>query len=531
MHTVMAPQRFRVGLKFAVGAALAVAAIVASIIFLSLYWPFSRRSVLNELGEASETSVAAAAYHGTYFPRPGCVLEHVTFQHNAKAGAPPLITIDSLKIEGSFWGLFTKHLKRIRAEGMHLLIPARGSEHFQTPQRSSFVIDDLTADGASLQVASQEPAKQPTRFSFRNFAIHEVGGNGPASFEATFSNPEPPGEISTTGNFGPWNESDVGKTPVSGKYSFKNADLGVFGGIAGIFSSSGTFSGMLNHIEAQGQVDAPQFTVTSSSHDVQLRTDFRAVVNGENGDTLLESVTAHFLKTTIWSGGSVAGQEGQNGKTTSLEVAAKDGRIQDLLLLFTRSERAPMAGMVSFRAKVAVPPGKRPFLEKVQMEGNFGIDDGTFTKADTQEGVNHLSHGAVAAEEHPTPENDKDKSETVLSNLKGHVLLKNGTATFSDLSFSVPGALAQLQGTYNLITEKVNLHGTLKTDSEPAKSTSGIKTVMLRILEPFFKKKHRGYVMPVKITGTYRQPSFGLDLGHGDDDKTSASRIATQSGR
>jgi hypothetical protein len=43
---------------------------------------------------------------------------------------------------------------------------------------------------------------------------------------------------------------------------------------------------------------------------------------------------------------------------------------------------------------------------------------------------------------------------------------------------------------------------------------------MLKVLDPFFKKKHVGYVMPVKITGTYEHPSFGLDLSDGDDKKS-----------
>jgi hypothetical protein len=48
--------------------------------------------------------------------------------------------------------------------------------------------------------------------------------------------------------------------------------------------------------------------------------------------------------------------------------------------------------------------------------------------------------------------------------------------------------------------------------SEPAKTTQGMKALMLKVLEPFFKKKRVGYIMPVKITGTYEQPLFGLDL-------------------
>jgi hypothetical protein len=128
---------------------------------------------------------------------------------------------------------------------------------------------------------------------------------------------------------------------VSGDYSFQQADLGVFRGIAGLLSSSGKFSGVLDRIEVQGLTDTPRFTVASSSHQVQLRTQFQAVVNGENGDTFLQKVAATFWKTTVCSEGSVAGKAGQSGKTASVTLAAKDGRIQDILLLFARSERAP----------------------------------------------------------------------------------------------------------------------------------------------------------------------------------------------
>ncbi len=84
-------------------------------------------------------------------------------------------------------------------------------------------------------------------------------------------------------------------------------------------------------------------------------------------------------------------------------------------------------------------------------------------------------------------------------------------------ALSVPGAVAQMQGTYNLITEKINLHGTLKTDSAPSNTKQGMKGLLLKVLDPFFKRKRAGYAMPVKITGTYEHPSFRLDLGDRDD--------------
>jgi len=503
---------------FSASATVVVVALAG--VFLLWHWPFSREAVLKDLEEASMSKVHMDAFHSTYFPRPGCELTHLTFQHNPKAGTLPLITIEKLRIEGTFWGVFTRHLRRIRADGLHILIPRRDSgEQFHAPKRSTFVIDDFMADGAIVEVESRDLQTQPLKLLFRTFIISNVGGSGPATFRATLSNSKLPGEITTTGTFGPWNPDDLGKVTVSGDYLFDHADLSAVPGIAGLLSSSGKFSGTLNHIEVQGVTDTPSFTVTSSSHRVQLKTQFHAVVNGINGDTFLQQVGGTFWKTTVWSTGSVAGNIAQPGKVASIELGATDGRIQDLLLLFARSDRSPMSGNVSFRAKVSIPPGKRSFLERVELHGTFGIDAGTFSQSSTQEGVNHLSVGASRDDNVRKPEGDQGEPETVLSGLKGQVMLRDGTARFSSLSFSVPGALAQMDGTYNLITEKIDLHGTLKTDSAPSNTAQGVKSLLMKALNPFFKQKRAGYAMPVKITGTYEHPIFGLDLGRKDDQR------------
>jgi len=39
--------------------------------------------------------------------------------------------------------------------------------------------------------------------------------------------------------------------------------------------------------------------------------------------------------------------------------------------------------------------------------------------------------------------------------------------------------------------------------AEVSKTTHGIKALMLKVLDPFFKNKPTGYLAPVKITGTY----------------------------
>jgi hypothetical protein len=53
---------------------------------------------------------------------------------------------------------------------------------------------------------------------------------------------------------------------------------------------------------------------------------------------------------------------------------------------------------------------------------------------------------------------------------------------------------------------------------------------MLKMLDPFFKKKNAGYVTPVKIAGTYSHPSFGLDLsGRDRNEQPSGSTRASPS--
>src|SRR5262249_47616839 len=173
--------------------------------------------------------------------------------------------------------------------------------------------------------------------------------------------------------------------------------------------------------------------------------------------------------------------KGRPGKTTTLDLYSKHGKIQDLFLLFITADRSPMSGVTSWRAHVLLPPARGPFLKKVELVGDFGIDAGNFTSAQTQQNVNKLS-----AESRDVGDHDP---ATFLSDLKGHILLKGGTATFTDLSFRIPGAFAQMHGTYELVSHKVDLHGTLNMDSSVSHTAHGAKAVIFKLVDPFFRKK------------------------------------------
>jgi hypothetical protein len=490
------PRRFK---AIALVVAVAVLICVAVVLYVKI-WPFSQKSVLQDLAEASDSQVTIQNYQPTHFP-PGCVLEGVEFRHGSDHFK--LITIEKLVIEGSYLGILQSHVPRITAVGAHVYVP-RGNVSFET-QHSKTVVDEIVANGSIVEFESREARHKPLRFDVHESTFKDVRWAEPLRYHLKFRNPDPRGEISVDGKFGPWTKGRPEATPLSGDYSFDRADLGVYEGISGILSSQGKFEGALQHLNVAGITEVPDFKVKTSTHKFKLTTKFDAYVDGLNGDTFLNRVEARFGRTTVLASGSVAGIKGRKGKFTNIQFSSRQGRIEDILGLFTK-ERAPMSGETSLRAKAAFPPDDGPFLHKLILEGTFGIDEGNFTKPDTQKGVDTLSAGARGQ--------NREDPETVMTDLKGQVKLSNAIAQFSDISFGIPGAKAQMHGTYSIVEpHRVNLHGIMRVDANISKTTSGMKSLLLKILDPIFKKKKHGEIVPVHILGTYDKPDFGLDLG------------------
>ena len=490
--------------KMLVVIAAATVCLAASLAgyFWNRIWPFAENAVVQDLAEASDSTVKIRTSHRTYFPIPGCVLEGIEFHHGPDHWT--LITIEKLTIEGSYSGILRRHVTRVKAEGGRVFIPPFGSNVTFQSQHSALVVEELVANGAVVEFAASDPQQKPVRFEATAAVLHDVQWGHPIDFQLKVRNPEPPGEITTWGRFGAWTTGTPQETPISGEYTFEHADLAVYGGIAGTLSSNGKYSGILGHIDIAGSTDVPDFEVKSGGHKVRLTTQFSAFVDAIHGDTFLKRVDAHFGRTNLIAEGSIAGSKGSKGKAARLDLTSGQARIEDILGLFTTARRAPMSGSVEFKAKAEIPSGKEPFLEKVKLKSSFGIDNGSFSKPETQKNVNELSAGARG-------ENMED-AETVLTDLKGSVVLNTGTASFSDLSFGIPGASAGMYGTYNILNHKIDMHGRMQVDTKISKTSTGVKALLLKVMDPFFKKRKKGEVVPVHITGTYEHPRFGLDL-------------------
>ena len=497
--------------KWLLAGALTVMGIVAVVvILLIIFWPFTRDKVLKDLADATSSIVEAKSFRETYFPHPGCVAEGVTFLRDRSGNKPPLMTMQRLRIVANFWGLFRKRISLMQADGMHVsVLPLGSGESWpKNKSTSSVVVSKFVTQGATVEFLHRESGKPPLTFAIHQFTIDNLGSNTVMRFKILVANPEPPGEISASGTLGPWHQDSPADTPVSGTYALQHADLSAFHGIGGILSSDGKVSGTLRNLRVQGATAAPDFMVTRSGHPFRLETNFDALVNGANGDVVLQHVLAHAWHTNLTADGRIAEVPEHKGKATSLEMFVRQGRIEDVLYIFVQAPRSPLTGVVSFAANTRIRPVAGPFLRKVEIEGDFGVNSGRFTNPKTQENVGKLSeHGRGEKDDDP----NKPDPERVLSDLKGHVVLKDGTATFSDLSFGVPGALAHMHGTYNLMTERIDLHGTLQLQTKLSQATSGIKSFLIKALSPFLKNNKRQIPLPVSITGTYDHPVYKVE--------------------
>jgi hypothetical protein len=482
-----------------------IAALIG-VIRLSLAWPFTRENVIKQLELATTSTVTIGAFHPTFFPHPGCVADAVVLKRGSNPENQAVMTVEKLTIVGNLTGLVTKHLALIGLQGAHAVFPTLGNGTSWTPTQSTVVVDKLIAKDALLDFVSYPSGEKPVRFAVHEFIGNHLAAREPMKFEVRVQNPVPPGEVEANGTFGPWKTEDVRGTPLAGSYDFRDANLGVFRGIHGILSSSGKFQGTLEGISVEGETKTPEFQVQGSSHKAPLDTGFSAFVNPSNGDLELHGVTARVRQTTVQSRGRVAGRPNNHGKTATIDLAVQNGRIQDLLLLFVSEKQSPLSGTVSLKANAFVPPGEIAFLEKLRMVGDFGIGDALFSKPETQQSLDKLSASAQGKTD------EVDDPENIVSDLQGHVVVNNGIATFSDLSFRVPGAHAHLHGTFNLISERIDLHGNLSMDASLPKATSGVKSFLLKALNPFLKKNHRGGAkFPVSITGTYQKPEYRAD--------------------
>jgi hypothetical protein len=441
----------------------------------------------------------------------------IRIRHKGRTDVPPLIAIDRFEIRGSLRDLLKtpRHVSEVRLQGMQIQIPpgdevregekSDGEGEAEPERLPRVIIDRFEAPNTVITLIPRKAGKPPKVFTVHHLTMDSLGIDQTIPYIATLTNPVPKGEIETSGTFGPWNVAHPSRTPVIGKYEFLNANLDTIEGLAGTLSSTGKFSGPIDRIEVEGTTDTPKFQVDVGGLPVPLKTRFTAVVDGSNGDTYLTRVDAQFLETEIVAKGAVVGFEGVKGRQVEVDVTIEKGRIEDLLRLAMNSEQPILVGEAQLKAKLLIPPERKKVIDKLQLHGEFGLAQAKFSDPGVQTKLTGLSRRGRGLE-------NEQPAGDVLSDLKAKFVVDDATATFSRLTFTVPGAGIELAGRYGLRTETVDFRGHLRLQATLSQAVGGVKGFFLKAFDPFFKKPGAGTELPIKIGGTRKNPKFGLDF-------------------
>jgi hypothetical protein len=434
----------------------------------------------------------------------------------AAGATEPLIALGSFSFHANLAGLFVKpmHVGTVHVTGMSIHIPPR-EMRAQAPKgkrhigKIKIVVDEIVFDDSKLVLGTLKPDKEPLDFEMSRIVMRDVGPTRPWDYDATLVNATPKGDIHAKGTFGPWNNDSPGDSTVTGHYIFDRADLNTIKGLGGTLSSVGEFTGQLNNIVVDGTTETPDFSLDTANHAMPLHTKFHAIVDGTNGNTYLQPVDARLGESDFSCSGSVINVRGK-GHIIDLDVTVQNGRIQDFLQVGVKTTPVVVTGRLGMKTKLHIPPGKESVTRKIGMKGGFRLRQIHFTNPEMQDKVDMLSLRAQG-----DPKDAKPGAEDVHSEMMGQFVLGAGKLSFSKLNYTLPGATVALTGEYSLDGDRFEFGGKVRTDAKVSQMmASRWKSILLKPVDPFFKKNGAGAEIPVKVSGTKSAPKFGLDLGH-----------------
>jgi hypothetical protein len=272
-------------------------------------------------------------------------------------------------------------------------------------------------------------------------------------------------------------------------------------------SSTGKFTGELAELQVDGETDTPDFSLDKIGKPVPLHTEFSATVDGTNGNTLLHPVRARLVRSLIIAEGSVIKEPEDRGHTIVVNFGAPNARIQDILSLAVNSDKPFLTGTVKIKGRLVVPASHAKTLEKLILDGEFGLDQARWSSQEVREKLQALSR---RAEGKPA---DEDAGSAV-SDLRGNFHVEKGIVRFSSLTFGVPGAAIDLTGTYQLAGGALDFNGHLRLQAKLSQTVTGAKSFFLKAVDPFFKKDGAGALVPISITGTREHATIGVTILH-----------------
>lgn len=424
---------------------------------------------------------------------------------------PPFVRIERFTMNVGLFSMLRKHVDTVRADGLHIAVPPGDikNELKRTGGdggMKDIIIDHFITHDAELLFVPRKADHSPLVFAINDLEVDSVGFATEMPFHARLINPTPRGLVNARGTIGPWNPDDITGLPVSGAFTFEEADLSTINGIAGWVNAKGDFNGALTEIAVNGTATVRDFSLDLGGNATSLATTFETVVDGTDGTTVLKRVDAVLGRTHMIVTGEIANEPGPGRHDVVVGLQIDDGRIEDLLALVLDTPKPVMVGDVSLKTTLRLPPGKTRVRNRISVAGDFGLEGARFSDPAVQQKMHDLSRRSQG----------KDEDEAigrVLSDLRGKLDLSKGLARLRNLTFEVPGARIALDGSYDLASQGLDFRGTLRMDATVSKAVGGFKSIFIKPFDPLFRRDGAGAVIPIKISGTRQAPKFGMEMG------------------
>ena len=387
---------------------------------------------------------------------------------------------------------------------------------------------------AVLANASAHPEKPPLDFQFRDLALTPIG-DGSLAFVVDMINPRPIGAVHATGQLGPWSSTepptdpaagpathhfDPGALPVTGNFTFAKADLSSISGISGHLEARGQFQGILRRLAVTGDSETPDFRLARADvgPGVPLTTHFQASVDGTNGNTTLDHVEATLGHSHLIANGliqrAIDAGTGLHGHDIALEVTVDRGRIEDFLHV-SIAEQPLMTGNLTLTAHFHLRPNpdtqQLPVLQRLELSGLAQADSVLFTSDKIQADIRQISLRGQGQPGQLKSTDPSSSASAINTAITTHFTLDNGQLSVPDLAAHVPGAEIDVHGTYTLAGGALNFDGDAKMQAPLSKMVGGWKGMLLKPADRFLRKNGAATDVPVHLTGTRAQPTFGVD--------------------
>ncbi|MFN8060916.1 MAG: AsmA-like C-terminal region-containing protein [Vicinamibacterales bacterium] len=523
--------------------ALALLAAAPVVWLLFVVTPRVRGELATMLAQQYGRHVTIGALRWQWTPSVALHGDAVSVNDVEGGDRPPLIAIAAFDVDTSLGKMLAtpREIDRVHLQGLRIYVPARPStdtdgaarpasapppgsggtgsasttspiaapSSTRAPEPSPFVIREVVASDARVEIASSRADKPARVYEIPELRLGDITTVGPTAFDAVVVNPQPPGRVAAKGVFGPWNRSEPRATPLEGHYTFKDADLAVFKGIAGTLTAEGTFGGTLDETRVTGTARIPDFAL-HVGQPVAMDTAFTASISDRGGDIDLRPVATSFGATGLEAAGSIVRSPEAKGRVIDLRVTAEKARIEDVLKLVLKSVKAPITGPMRLDTALLIPPGPDPVVRKMRLKGTFQLPKATFANTNVQKTLEKISRFGRGGE------SEAEDGESVVSNLNGAFELVDGVLHLDPVRFAVPGFAVHLVGGYALEGERLDLHGRVRLDRAPSEMVpSGRLSSWLTVADALLGERSDGgggVVVPISIVGPRSKPSFKVEV-------------------